>query len=253
MTHVINVMSTVNGQLNTISNWYNNNKSNSLRNLPNVPNFLYVSTDRSIDFHPENKIDKDKDVDIYKAMLCDTGDNFNPAYLCVTTNIADIMVDKVPIYVSKSNDVGPGIAYVINVPEVLFSADCEIEYSAEVLVNLYLTILSHDTNLKYKPEGPILSLSKDCRLKVPTYDLEMMLIALGYANINLINWYGVTNDAAIEQILSTSQFKDYPIPEDIKKGVVETLKRHATNKISSLKDSIANGSIILDALYEVED
>lgn len=250
MTHIINVMSTINGQLNTISNWYQNNKTNSLRNLPNIPNFLFVSTDRSIDFNPDNKIDPEKEVDIYKAILSDTGDNFNPVYICITTNIAHVMVDTVPIYVSKNTDVGPGTAFVVNIPEILFMSDCYIDYCASELVNLYFTLLSYDKDMKYKPDGYIIKFSKDDRLKVPTYDLEMIIVALGYANINLLNWFGTTSDTSIDVILNIEQLIDAEISEDMKKGIAETLKKHASNKISSLKDSIANGSLILDALYE---
>ncbi len=250
MAHIINIMSTINGQLNNISNWYNNGKTTSLRNLPNIPNFLYVSTDRSVDFHKDNKIDSEGEVNIYRAMICDTGDNFNPVYVCITTNIKDIMIDTVPIYVNKNNDIGPGVAYVINIPELIFSPECAFDYCAEVLVNLYLGLLSYDTNMKYKPEAAIIKYSKDERLKVPTYDLEMILAALGYANINLYGWFNGSIEDSINVILDTPGFKEVEIPEDIKKGIIETLKKHASNKISSLKDAIANGELILDALYE---
>lgn len=253
MAHIISVMSTVNGQLNTISNWYYHNKKGSLRDLPNIPNFVYVSTDRSIEFYKNNKVDPEKESNIYKAVLCDTGDNYNPVYLCITTNIKNAMIDLVPVYINKNNDTGPGTAYVINIPEDIFSPDCEFGYCAEVLINLYFRLLSYDTNIKYKPEPAIIKYCKDERLKVPTYDLEMIITAIGYANINLYGWFNGSIEDSINEFFNTSQFKNIEIPEDIKKGIVETLKRHACNKISSLKDSIANGELIMDALYEVDE
>ena len=253
MAHIISVMSTINGQLNTISNWYYNGKRNSLRDLPNIPNFVYVSTDRSVDFHKENKIDSERDVDIYKAILCDTGDNYNPVYLCITTNIENVMIDTVPVYINKNSDTGPGVAYIVNIPEDIFSQDCNFDYCAEVLINLYFELLSYDPNMKYRPEAAIIKYSKDDRLKVPTYDLEMIITAIGYANINLYGWFNGSIEDSINAFFNTSQFRDTEISEDIKKGIIETLKRHASNKISSLKDSIANGELIMDALYEVDE
>jgi hypothetical protein len=249
MAHIIDIMATINGQLNLISRWYDD-KSVILKSLPLTPNFVGVSTDRNVELNPNAKINKDDDAEIFKVILTDCGDIYTPIYVCITTNISKILIDKIPVYINRGTETGPGMAYIINIPEMMFSTDIDVMTCAEMLNSLYFGLLSYDLNMKYKAEIDLIKYYKNETLKIPTYDLEMIIFALGCGNINLKSWYGSSyGKNSIDSSYILSPFNENDIPENLRKGIIETLNKHA-NKIGMLRDSIGDGTLIMDALYE---
>ena len=250
MAHIIDIMATVNGQLNLISKWFENKSGSLLKSLPSIPNFVEVCIDRLVDLNPDVKIENDQDCEIYKVMLADTGDNYNPVYLVIVTNSKKVLIDKVPIYVNRGSETGPGVGYVVEVPEAMFLSNTDITDCATMLNDLYFGLLAYDSNMKYAPELDLIKFSKAEKLKIPTYDLEMIYVALGCAYINLRSWFGGNyGNTAIDASYILAPFDDKEIPDNLKSGIIETLNKHCI-KIGTLRDSIGDGSLIMDALYE---
>ena len=53
MAHIFHVMSTITGQINILSDYYNNPSKSSIRKSPSIPEFVYASIDRYISRHEE--------------------------------------------------------------------------------------------------------------------------------------------------------------------------------------------------------
>lgn len=249
MAHIIDAMTSINGHLNMIAKWYDDKSSNVLRDIQ-TPSFVEVAVDRMVELHPSCIIDSNKDIEIYKTVLSDTGDPFNPIYITILNNCNTVLVDKVPLYINKGSNLGSGVGYIVAVPDMMFRDNTDILTCVELLNNLYFKLLELDSNMKYAPGIELIKHSKNEKLNLSTYDLEMIYIALGCSYVNLRAWfttmYGKNNIDA-SYVLSIYDEKD--IPENLKKGIIDTINKHC-NMIGNLKDSIGNGSLIMDALYE---
>ena len=145
MAHIFDVMGTVNGNLNLIFNHYQDKKV-TLRTI-SAPDFLIVAICRAIDTKDPNYILIDPDAgdpEIVITMIGSTGDDFNPAYIAVAKNLKHPIIDRVPVMINHNDISGPGVAYIVIVPEALFENDTTIEESAKCLKELYFGLLEFD-------------------------------------------------------------------------------------------------------------
>ena len=252
MAHIFDVMGTVNGNLNLIFNHYQDKKV-TLRTI-SAPDFLIVAICRAIDTKDPNYILIDPDAgdpEIVITMIGSTGDDFNPAYIAVAKNLKHPIIDRVPVMINHNDISGPGVAYIVIVPEALFENDTTIEESAKCLKELYFGLLEFDPIMKFKVDAAMIRYSENTKYPVPTYDLMMAYIALGCININLKSWYRETNKP-ISSKYTLLAFNEGELDEGTSKNIIYTLEKHAI-RISSLRDSLGDGSLLLHALYDVEE
>lgn len=247
MAHIFEIMATTNGQLNNIFNYYNK-ISNSIRKLPNIPTFLVVSVNRAIDNQPDIKTDENKAPEIDCVIKANTGDVFNPVYICVVDYIEKPVIDKVPIMVNQRDVSGPGLAYVVLLPMKIFD-DASFEEVAVTLKDLYFSILDLDSNMQFKAEPAIIKFSESTQIRVTTYDITMIYAALGCAYINLKSWFQTEDGSPLESSHILNTFTDKELPEYYKKTVSASLDKYCKN-IGTLRDSIGSGNLLKNVLYE---
>ena len=96
----------------------------------------------------------------------------------------------------------------------------------------------------------MLNYSENSVNPVPLYDLTMAYTALGCVHINLVSWYR-SNKSRIKALSTLNAiFGDELLP-DIKTKIASTLDKNAV-KIGMLRDAIASGRLVLDAMYDYE-
>lgn len=252
MAHIFDVMGTVNGNLNLIFNHYQDKKI-TLRTI-NPPDFLVVAICRAIDTKDPKYILINPNAgnpEITKTIIASSGDDFNPTYVAVAKNLKHPIIDRVPVMVNHNDNYGPGVAYIVIVPEKLFDEKETVADSAKCLKEIYFGLLSFDPIMKFKADATMLRYSENTKCPVPTYDLMMAYIALGCININLRSWYK-ENNKPLSAEYTLLAFNEGELDEGTSKNIVFTLEKHAS-RISSLRDSIGDGSLLLHALYDVDE
>ena len=255
MAHMFNVMAALTGQLNVLSKYYIN-KQSVVRSIT-PPKFLTVAISRATDNRPREEIltnPEDENccpvVDI--ASIVDTGDNFMPIYVCVVDNIKIPIVDRVPIIVNHNDITGPGVGIIVAVPMAMFKVDASIKYSATVLKEVYFALANMDPNVQYTIDSSMINYSESDKVRVSTYDLTMAYVALGCIYINLRSWYKGKNNRPLDAGYVFDAFEDGELDETVIENISSTLNRNAKG-IGVLRDAVANGELLLYALYDVED
>lgn len=247
MAHIFDVLSTINGQLNILSKDYDGR--GKARHLNNAPEFMLMAINRAIDSNPDIMIDKDHNATIEKPILGATGDHYNPVYIAVVGNINSPVVDKVPIMVDYKDAHGPGTAYIIGIPKILFSADSD--KAAELLRKIYLPVLDMDKEMQYSASPSILIIQDKPGVDIKTYDLTMILVALACIHINLRNWYVETDNGKpvdpSAMLVAFSEFDQYKA-DDAKNGVFRALTKYGKN-INDIRDAVGNGKLVKLFLY----
>lgn len=252
MAHIFDIMVSMNGNLNLIFNHYQDKKV-ALRTI-NPPDFLVVAICRAIDTKDPKYTLIDPDAgnpEIVTTMVTSSHDDFNPTYIAVAKNLRHPIIDRVPVIVNHNDISGPGVAYIVIVPEILFENDTTIEYSAKCLKEIYFGLLDFDPIMKFKADATMLKYSENTKCPVPTYDLMMAYAALGCININLKSWYK-ENNRPVSSKYTLLAFEEGELDEGTSKNIIYTLDKHAL-RVSSLRDSIGDGSLLLHALYDVDE
>lgn len=247
MAHIFDVLSTINGQLNILSKDYDG--QGRARHLNNAPEFMLMAINRAIDCNPDIMIDSDANATIEKPVLGTTGDHYNPVYIAVVGNINTPVVDKVPIMVNYKDAHGPGTAYIIGVPKILFSSDSD--GAAALLRKIYLDVLSMDKEMEYSASPSILIIQDKPDINVKTYDLTMMLVAMACIHINLRNWYVDTDTGKpVDPTVMLDAFPEFDQykADEVKNGVFRTLTKYGKN-INEIRDAVGNGKLVKLFLY----
>jgi hypothetical protein len=243
MAHIFDVISTVNGQLNILSKYYNEH-SNLIRSLPNIPNFILGSLKRLICTScADSVIDDNEEIVINVAVMADTGDQFNPVYICVVSNIKAPIIDKVPIIFNRGNVTGPGIAYIVYVPKLLFDEDVDIADISIILRKIYFGLISYDSNMTFSANPKLLNII-DGNTFIDSYDISMIMIAISAMHINLRSWFG-SKGSALPATYALEAFKDDEISPKIKDAIIPVIENYGIS-IGNLRDSIDNGNLIVD-------
>lgn len=246
MAHIFDVLSTINGQLNILAKDYSG--QGKARHLNCAPDFIAMVINRAIDTIPGILEDPEKNASIEKPTLGSTGDYYNPVYLAVVDNITTAIVDKVPVMVNYKDAHGPGTAYIVGVPKKLFSDEITPENSATILRNIYIPILNMDKEMEYSASPAIIMLHNDNRIKISTYDLTMMLVAIGCININIRNWYVTENGNPVDSSYAISAFPEIK-KDEIKESLIRVYEKHGKS-INELRDSVANGKLVRVFMYK---
>lgn len=252
MAHIFDVMTALCGHLNVLSKHYFDNAS--VRTI-NPPPFLVLSISRAIDTKSSKDIfvdSKQGDPVIDIASIVDTGDNFNPLYVCVADNLKNSIVDRVPVIINYKDISGPGVGIIVIVPRALFGNATSVEQSARYLKDIYFKLLEFDPIMQYKPDATMLRYSENKNSPIPTYDLTMAYAALGCANINLRNWFTINDKQPLPAEYLLKGFDKGELDENTIKNIAYTLNKNA-ERVGNLRDSVANGDLLLYALYDVEE
>lgn len=241
MAHMFDVMSTITGQINILSDYYINPSKSSIRKLPSIPEFVYAAIDRYISRHEEIIYNRDRSIDAKICILSDTNDVFNPVYLTVITNITEPIIDKISIHVNHKDQSGAGIGYLLGIPKYAFSSDADAVNSSELLRKIYFGILALDPNMEYKPTPGILRVMNSKKIDIKSYDIQMIYIALCFMNVVMGNWFGKGTKDIEEYTLSS--FTPEEMPEAIRNKTIKILNKFGSSN-GNIRDSIEKGDLL---------
>lgn len=246
MAHIFDVISTVNGQLNILSKYYNEH-TNVIRSLPNIPNFILGSLKRLICTSCANAvIDDNQEIVINIAVMADTGDQFNPVYVCVVSNINKPIIDKVPIVFNRGNVTGPGLAYIVYIPKSTFEDSTDIADVSTILRYTYFGLISIDPNMTYDANPKILNII-DGNAFIYSYDIAMIIVAISAMHINLRSWFS-SKGSILPGKYALEAFTDDEISQSVKDAIAPIIEKYGIS-IGNLRDSIENGNL-LDNTWE---
>ena len=249
MAHIFDVLSTINGQLNILAKDYMG--QGKARHLNCAPDFVLMSINRAIDVNKELLIDSDKNASVEKPVLGSTGDHFNPVYLVVVSNIRSPIIDKVPVIVNYKEAHGPGTAYIVGVPKLLFEADTDDEMAAKILRDIYFPVLDMDKEMEFKASPATLIIHDQAGVNIKTYDLTMVLVAIGCIYVNLRNWYVTDSGKPISPSHLFEAFPEFDQykAESVKEGIVLAFEKHGKN-INEIRDAVASGKLVRVFMYK---
>lgn len=257
MAHIFDVMVALNGQMNVLSKKYID-KRGTVRTI-DPPKFLNVAISRAIDKlvveYGKEAVFTDPENDspiIDLTSLVDTGDNFNPLYVCVAENVKIPVIDKIPVIINHKDQTGPGVGIIVLLPLQIFDYDATIEYNAKILLDIYFAIANLDPNITYKLCRKVVKYSEHPKVPVPTYDLTMLYVALGCTYVNLRTWYKNNNKPIAASYIKDAFDPEDEIPENVINDIATTLDINAKS-VGTLRDSVATGDLLLYALYDVEE
>ena len=245
MAHIFDVLSTVNGQLNIIAKDYEG--QGKAHHLNQSPDFMVMAVNRAIDTTPDLLEDPSKNASMEKPTLGSTGDHYNPVYISVVDNITKPIVDKVPVMVNYKDAHGPGTAFIIGVPKKLFMTTTGTEEAATILRDIYLSVLDLDKEMEYSASPAIVMLHDDKRVKIKTYDLTMMLVAIGCINVNLRNWFVTDTGKPVDPSFAIAAFPEFK-SQKVVDGLMRIYEKHGKN-INELRDAVANGKLVRLFMY----
>lgn len=248
MAHIIDIMLSVASQINAITRKYNNKSSILNCEIPETPLFVAIAMDRCIQKNEDCIIDSKASPMVVTDIVAkfNTGDIFSPVYAVVANNINGVMFDKFPLQISQQDVSGTGIGKLIIIPERIFTDDEDEFYYVigRIFIDIYKKLIGTDENMIYDGDiefTDIIKYSENPKVKIPTYDIEMVVIALACAYINLREMY---NNIDASFLLDSIEEE---IPLDIKNNIIDALNNLITS-VASLRESIANGSLIAQAL-----
>lgn len=246
MAHIFDVLSTINGQLNILTKDYSG--QGRAHHLNQTPDFVVMAVNRAIDTTPDLLEDPSKNASMEKPALGSTGDHFNPVYISVVDNITKPIIDKVPIMVNYKDSHGPGTAFIVGVPKKLFMDTISTEEAAKILRDIYLSVLDLDKEMEYSASPAIVMLHGDERVKIKTYDLTMMLVAIGCIHVNLRNWFVTDSGKPVDPSFAISAFPEFT-SDKVKDGLMRIYEKHGKT-INELRDAVANGKLVRLFMYK---
>ena len=248
MGQIFNVFNALNGHLNLLNKNYN--ECWIVRTIE-PPLFVTLIISRALDTTQDKSSvieDPDKEISVILAsVISDKGDAFSPIYVCVCENLVHSIVDQCPVFVNHNDTSGPGTALVICIPKKLFMNYTTFDDAARELFIIYSKILETDRNMQFLLDATMLNYSENTTNPIPLYDLTMAYTALGCVHINLVSWFRSNKSRIKAESTLTAIFGD-ELKDDIKSNIASTLDKNSV-KIGMLRDAIANGKLVLDALY----
>lgn len=247
MAHTFEVMSSVCGQLNSLSKDYMGN--GKARTMSKIMDSLCVSVGRAVTTIDDILIDKDKEAYVDKGIFASTGDKFHPVYVLSIKNIKKPFIDKITT-MAKTNENNLVVGTVIGVPYMIFDEDTSFNDVCKIIKDMYFQITDMDRNMSFNANFGVIKFSNSTKVRVPTYDLSMILAAVCCMYVNIKSWF--SNDSADsgpsrvppEDMISALDTK---LSEEKIKGLVNTINRHASG-VNDIRDSLVSGSIIRDFL-----
>lgn len=244
MIHAYDTMSSVVGQLNILNKDYNG--QGKARTLPKTPDFVVACIDRALVFDPDMIVDKNKSASIDMTVLSGTGNSFSPVYICTVDNIRKAYVDKVSVIVDHKNDHGPGIATIVIVPSGIFNDTMTSDEVGTVLRDIYFGIMGMDPYTAYKSSPALLQFYNSTKIHIPTYDIEMAIVAICCMNINMRSWF-YNGGEHVDPDYTLSVFTDKEVPKNIKLMLRNVLSKCFS--VSDLRDAIGNGRLLERFMY----
>ena len=247
MSHIYSVLTGVSSKLNTLFKDYaGEGRANT---LSRVPDFAMIAVNRELIHNPGLATSPDVNLILKKPIVINTENDFNPIYLCVVENATTHIIDRIPIFVDRKGNQGPGIATIIGVPELLFK-DFEYESTIKRLRELFLGILATDSKMKFEADPILLRLAKSTSIKVDTYDITMMLVVFACTYINIKSWYA--NSDAIGQDIDIEPDDIFygmedQLSDNIKANIAKALSK-SSRSYNELRDSITSGKLIKEFL-----
>lgn len=249
MANTIDLIGNICGYINILADHYGG-ANVSIRDLPNLPHFVIVSTNRAVDTISGLLQDPEKPVNIDIVTILDNGDKYSPIYLCVVDNITKCIVDKVPIMINKDNIKKQGCGYVVCIPMKIFENDTTIDEVTTLLKDLYFTFVDFDPNMQYKAEPAIIRLANTDKVRIYTYDLTMVCMALGMLNINTQKMFMREDTRSpVDSYYTLTCFSNEELNENIRINLSSIFDQYANN-IEELKDAVCSGKMIRNLLYK---
>ena len=246
MAHTFEVISSVCVQLNSLSKEYMGN--GKARTMSKIMDSLCISVGRSISTINDIIIDKEKDAYVDKGIFANTGDKFHPVYVLSIKNIKKPFIDTITT-TARTNDNNLVIGTVIGVPYIIFDENTSFNDVCKIIKDMYFQIVDMDRNMSFNANFALINFSNGTsKLRIPTYDLSMMLATVCCMYINIKSWFGNSDEPDFRvPPKDMIDALDTKLSDDKIKGLINTINRHASG-VNDIRDSLVSGSIVRDFL-----
>lgn len=246
MAHTFEVISSVCVQLNSLSKEYMGN--GKARTMPKIMDSLCISVGRSISAINDIIIDKEKDAYVDKGIFANTGDKFHPVYVLSIKNIKKPFIDTITT-TARTNDNNLVVGTVIGVPYMIFDENTSFNDVCKIIKDMYFQIVDMDRNMSFNANFALINFSNGTsKVRIPTYDLSMMLATVCCMYINIKSWFGNSDEPDFRvPPKDMIDALDTKLSDDKIKGLINTINRHASG-VNDIRDSLVSGSIVRDFL-----
>lgn len=247
MAHTFEIMSSVCGQLNSLSKEYMGN--GKARTMSKIMDSLCVSVGRSIASINDILIDEKKDAYVDKGIFASTSDKFHPVYILSIKNIKKPFIDTITT-TARTSDNDLVIGTVIGVPYIIFDENTDFNDVCKIIKDMYFQILDMDKHMSFNANFGVIKFSDSTKVRVPTYDLSMVLAAVCCMYVNIKSWFSNNSEDSGSSRVPPEDMIDAfesKLSEDKIKGLVNTINRHASG-VNDIRDSLISGSIVRDFL-----
>lgn len=246
MAHTFEVISSVCVQLNSLSKEYMGN--GKARTMPKIMDSLCISVGRSISAINDIIINKEKDAYVDKGIFANTGDKFHPVYVLSIKNIKKPFIDTITT-TARTNDNNLVVGTVIGVPYMIFDENTSFNDVCKIIKDMYFQIVDMDRNMSFNANFALINFSGgSTKVRIPTYDLSMMLATVCCMYINIKSWFGNSDEPDFRvPPKDMIDALDTKLSDDKIKGLINTINRHASG-VNDIRDSLVSGSIVRDFL-----
>ena len=246
MAHTFEVISSVCVQLNSLSKEYMGN--GKARTMSKIMDSLCISVGRSISTINDIIIDKEKDAYVDKGIFANTGDKFHPVYVLSIKNIKKPFIDTITT-TARTNDNNLVVGTVIGVPYMIFDENTSFNDVCKIIKDMYFQIVDMDRNMSFNANFALINFSNGTsKVRIPTYDLSMMLATVCCMYINIKSWFGNSDEPDFRvPPKDMIDALDTKLSDDKIKGLINTINRHASG-VNDIRDSLVSGSIVRDFL-----
>ena len=246
MAHTFEVISSVCSQLNSLSKEYMGNSKD--RTMSKIMDSLCISVGRSISAIDDIIIDKEKDAYVDKGIFANNGDKFHPVYVLSIKNIKKPFIDTITT-TARTNDNNLVVGTVIGVPYMIFDENTSFNDVCKIIKDMYFQIVDMDRNMSFNANFALINFSSgSTKVRVPTYDLSMMLATVCWMYINIKSWVGKSDEPDFRvPPKDMIDALDTKLSDDKIKGLINTINRHASG-VNDIRDSLVSGSIVRDFL-----
>ena len=246
MAHTFEVISSVCVQLNSLSKEYMGN--GKARTMSRIMDSLCISVGRSISSINDILIDKEKDAYVDKGIFANTGDKFHPVYVLSIKNIKKPFIDTITT-TARTNDNNLVVGTVIGVPYMIFDENTSFNDVCKIIKDMYFQIVDMDRNMSFNANFALINFSSGTsKVRIPTYDLSMMLATVCCMYINIKSWFGNSDEPDFRvPPKDMIDALDTKLSDDKIKGLINTINRHASG-VNDIRDSLVSGSIVRDFL-----
>lgn len=246
MAHTFEVISSVCVQLNSLSKEYMGN--GKARTMSKIMDSLCISVGRSISAIDDILIDKEKDAYVDKGIFANTGDKFHPVYVLSIKNIKKPFIDTITT-TARTNDNNLVVGTVIGVPYMIFDENTSFNDVCKIIKDIYFQIVDMDRNMSFNANFALINFSSGTsKVRIPTYDLSMMLATVCCMYINIKSWFGNSDEPDFRvPPKDMIDALDTKLSDDKIKGLINTINRHASG-VNDIRDSLVSGSIVRDFL-----